>query len=198
MSGLRRFPATLMPDRDWWQALWPDPDRVVRTLRIEAGMTVIDLACGDGYFTAAIARRTAPAEVTGFDLDAAMLDQAQAACRGLPNCRWVSGDAMQLSRLIRVPVDYVLLANTLHGVPDKLGLSRQVAAVLKPAGRFAVVNWQPLPREATTVLGEPRGPVTELRMSHEQTCAAVEAAGFACEELRELPPYHYAVVFGRV
>ena len=22
------FPATLMPDKDWWQALWPDPEAV--------------------------------------------------------------------------------------------------------------------------------------------------------------------------
>jgi hypothetical protein len=26
----RLFPATGMPDRNWWHALWPDPDGVVR------------------------------------------------------------------------------------------------------------------------------------------------------------------------
>ena len=197
MSGAPPFAATRMPDRDWWQALWPDPDRVVRALGIAPGMTVVDLACGYGYFTSANARLIAPVEVIGVELDGAVLAEAQAACRALPNCRWELGDAMELSRLIRSPVDYVLLANTLHGVPDRTGLSRQVAGVLKPGGLFGIVNWQPLPREATTVLGEPRGPATELRMSHEQTCAAVEPAGFARAELRELPPYHYAVVFAR-
>jgi ubiquinone/menaquinone biosynthesis C-methylase UbiE len=38
-----------MPDKDWWHTLWPDPDGVVRALRIGQGMTVVDLGCGDGY-----------------------------------------------------------------------------------------------------------------------------------------------------
>lgn len=197
MTEQRLFPATAMPDEDWWRALWPEPDRIVRALGIEAGMTVIDLACGYGYFTAAIARRVDPGEVIGIDLDPATLEQAQAACRAMPNCRWQAGDAMELSRLIRPPVDYVLLGNTLHGVPDKAALSRQVAAVLKSGGRLGIVNWQPLPRETTVVLGQPRGPATELRMPPEATRALVEPAGFALEALLELPPYHYAAVFTR-
>jgi SAM-dependent methyltransferase len=197
MSGPRFFPATGMPDEDWWHSLWPEPDGIVRALGIAPGMSVVDLACGDGYFTAAIARRIAPAEVIGVDLDPAMLEQARVACRGLSNCRWQPGDAMELSRSVRAPVDYVLLANTLHGAPDKPALSRQVAAVVEPGGRFGIVNWQPLPRERTTVFGKPRGPRTELRMSPEETRAAVEAAGFALELLTELPPYHYAAVFRR-
>jgi len=39
----RLFPATGMPDRNWWHALWPDPDCVIKALGIESGMTVIDL-----------------------------------------------------------------------------------------------------------------------------------------------------------
>jgi SAM-dependent methyltransferase len=197
MSPPRLFAATLMPDPDWWRALWPDPDALVRTLRIEPGMTVVDLGCGDGYFTAAIARRIAAAEVIGVDLEPAMLEQASAACRTLPNCRWLLGDAMELSRSLRAPVDYVLLANTLHGAPDKPALSRQVAAVVRPGGRFGIVNWRRLHREDTTVLGEPRGPRTELRMSPDETRAAVEPAGFTLEAQLELPPYHYAAIFVR-
>ncbi|MHB1203164.1 MAG: class I SAM-dependent methyltransferase, partial [Acidithiobacillus sp.] len=49
------FPATVMPDPDWWQALWPDPEGVITALGVTPGMTVLDLCCGDGYFTAALA-----------------------------------------------------------------------------------------------------------------------------------------------
>ena len=49
------FPATAMPDKAWWSALWPNPKGIVRTLGIEAGMTVADLCCGNGYFTAPLA-----------------------------------------------------------------------------------------------------------------------------------------------
>ena len=83
----RLFPATVMPNQDWWHPdwwhpLWPDPDGIVRSLRIESGMTVVDLGCGDGHFTAAIARQLSQRRVIGFDLDPAMLEQAKAACHG--------------------------------------------------------------------------------------------------------------------
>jgi SAM-dependent methyltransferase len=191
----RIFPATAMPDHDWWQALWPDPDGVVSALRIEPGTTVVDLGCGDGYFTAAIARQVRSGQTIGFDLDPAMLEKAKAACKGMSNCVWLLGDAMELSRLIGAQADYVLVANTFHGVPDKTALAREVVAVLKPAGRFAIVNWHPLPREETTVLGQPRGPRTELRMSPEQVRAAVEPAGLRLETILELPPFHYGTIF---
>lgn len=193
----RLFPATGMPDSDWWHALCPDPDGVVRALRIGQGMTVVDLGCGDGYFTAAIARKVGSGRVIGFDLDAVMLEQAQAACEGMVNCDWLQGDAMALSRLLGAPADYVLIANTFHGAPDKTALAREVAAALKPNGRFTIVNWYPLPREQTPVLGQPRGPKTEMRMSAEQTRAVVEPAGFKLEMLVELPPCHYGAVFIR-
>lgn len=193
----RLFPATMMPDRDWWHALWPDPDGTVKALGIESGMAVVDLGCGDGYFTAAIARLIAPQRVVGFDLDPVMLGQAKAACEGMANCDWLLGDAMELSRLIANPVDFVLIANTFHGVPDKTALAREVAAILKPGGRFAIVNWHVLPREQTTVLGQPRGPRTEMRMLPEQTRAVVELAGFRLETLVELPPFHYGAIFVR-
>lgn len=192
------FPATVMPDQDWWQALWPDPDAVIQTLGVQSGMTVVDLCCGDGYFTAAIARRIGSGRVVGFDLDPAMLERAKAACRGLANCAWVTGDARELSRLIEDRADYVLIANTFHGVSEQTALAREVATVLKPEGRFAIVNWHPRPREETPVLGQPRGPRTELRMSPEQVCAVVEPAGFRLDQLVELPPYHYGAIFKKV
>ncbi len=194
----RLFPATIMPDQDWWHALWPDPDGVVKALHIESGMTVVDLGCGDGYFTAAIARRIGPGRVIGFDLDPAMLEQAKAYCSGMANCDWLLGDAMELSRLIGAPADYVLIANTFHGVPGKTALARAIAAVLRPGGRFAIVNWHPIAREQTPVLGQPRGPRTELRMSTEQTQAVIEPAGFGLEALVELPPYHYGAIFRKL
>ncbi|MDW7748711.1 class I SAM-dependent methyltransferase [Halomonas sp.] len=185
------FPATAMPDKDWWHSLWPDPDRVIKALRIEPGMKVVDLGCGDGYFTAAIARQVGAGRVIGLGLDPVMLEQAQAACEGMSNCSWLLGDAMALSRLLDPSVDYVLIANTFHGVPDKTALAREIAETLKPNGRFAIVNWHPLPREQTTVLGEPRGPKTAMRMSAEQSRTVVEPASFRLGALVKVPPYHY-------
>ena len=59
------------------------------------------------------------------------------------------------------------------------------------------MNWHQRPREETTILGEPRGPKTQLRMLPEQTIEVVEAGGLKLTRLIEVPPYHYAAVFER-
>ena len=121
------FPATTMPDHDWWATLWPNPEQV------------------------------RPA--------AEMLKRAEAevARQGTSICQWICGDAREISTLLPKPVDYVLMANTFHGVPDQIGLARAVRSVLRRQGLFGLINWLPLAREETTVLGQPRGPRTEMR-----------------------------------
>jgi hypothetical protein len=66
---------------------------------------------------------------------------------------------------------------------------------LKSDGQFAIVNWHKRPRDETPILGEPRGPKTELRMSPEETIKSVEAVGLKFTKMVEIPPYHYGVVF---
>jgi SAM-dependent methyltransferase len=89
------------------------------------------------------------------------------------------------------------MANAFHGVPDRPRLVRAVRDVLKPGGRFAIVNWHPRPREETTVLGEPRGPATELRLSAQQTTEAVMSGGLKFAGVVEVAPYHYGALFER-
>jgi Methylase involved in ubiquinone/menaquinone biosynthesis len=192
------FPATSMPDRDWWQSLWPNPKEVVLSLGVKPGMSVVDLCCGYGYFTFPLAE--IPTRVYGIELEEELLEEArkEAETRGIKNCHWIQGDAMNLLGLVPEPVDYVLLANTFHGIPEKEALTRSVAAILKPRGQFSIVNWHQKPREETTVLGQPRGPKTEMRMSPEQVVEILLPLGFELKEIVELPPYHYGAVFTKL
>ena len=145
-----------MPDQDWWQALWPDPEAVLRNVGIEADMQVVDLCCGDGHFTKPLCRLVHPGKTWALDLDKDLLRQAEQGCQDNPNFRAILGDARDLPKLIGEPVDFVFIANTFHGVPDKTELARAVHRSLKPGGRFAIVNWYRRPREETPVLGQPR------------------------------------------
>lgn len=192
----RSFPATSMPDRDWWQALWPDVEAVLRTIGITPDMTVLDLCCGDGYFTAPLASLVG-GNVHALDLDPKMIDQArdEVARAGGSVRQWVCADARQVAAHLAEPVDYVLMANTFHGVPDKSGLVRAVRSALRPGGLFGIINWHARPREETIVLGMPRGPATSMRMTPETLRKVVEAEGFRQRDLVELRPYHYGAVF---
>lgn len=185
-----------MPDRDWWSVLWPRPAQTLKALGIEPRMTVLDLCCGDGYFTAPLANLV-QGKVIALDLDCEMLELAklEVARQDAIVRQWLCVDAMALAEHVAEAVDCVLMANTFHGVLDQIGLARAVHSVLLPQGLFAIVNWYPSRREDTPVLGEPRGPKAEMRMSPHAVAAAVEPVGFKLAQIVELPPYHYGAVF---
>jgi len=185
------FPATTMPDADWWRVLWPDPARVLAEMGVEPGMVVVDLCCGDGLFTAPLARIAA--RVYAIEIDPDVLDRARAlvAMAGATNCDFIVADAMNVAAVVPVAVDYVLLANTFHGIPDQTGLARAVAAALKSEGQFGVVNWHRRPRQETMVLGQPRGPRTEMRIEARDVEGLVQPAGLVLNRTVELRPYHY-------
>jgi protein-L-isoaspartate O-methyltransferase len=189
------FEGTEMPTAGWWEALWADPAAVLAAVGIQPGMEVIDLCSGDGWFTLQIAK--VASHVIAIDIDRNLLEIARHRLgeSNVTNCDFVAATAYDVADVAPRPVDYVFLANAFHGVPDQLRLARCVRKALKPTGRLGVVNWHARPREETPVLGEPRGPRTELRMSPEQTIATIELAGLRSAFVVELPPYHYGAVF---
>lgn len=185
-----------MPDRDWWSVLWPDPDDVLLRLGVRGDMHALDLCCGDGYFTASLARLT-DGNVSALDLDPRMIDLArrEVADRGTAVRQWIVGDAFEIAGLLGEPVDFVFMANTFHGVPDQPRLCREIASILNSGGRAAIVGWRPYPREETVVLGKSRGPDTSLRQSPDILKRLFEEVGLRHHASIELPPYHYGIVF---
>jgi SAM-dependent methyltransferase len=189
------FQGTEMPTAGWWEALWPDPAGVLAAVGVRPGMEVIDLCSGDGWFTLQIAKISR--HVIAIDIEPNLLEVARHRLTesGSANCRFVAGDAYELAKLVPEPADFVFMANAFHGVPDRRRLALGVRATLKPRGLFAIVNWHQRPREETMILGEARGPKTELRLSPEQTIQVVEPSGLKLVQLIEIPPYHYGAVF---
>ena len=202
MTQSAKFPATGMPAADWWQTLWPDPEGVLRRLGVDFGVPTLDLCCGDGHFTAPIAHIVGGlGRVVAVDLDSVMLAQAKARTEGsgIPpgTVRWLECEAGEIVDKLPIQPEYVLIANTFHGVPDKQQMARDVFNVLKPGGQLTIVNWHHRLRDDTTVMDEPRGPKTEMRMSPDQVMDEVLPVGFTLHGVVELPPYHYGIVFDK-
>jgi ubiquinone/menaquinone biosynthesis C-methylase UbiE len=84
----------------------------------------------------------APAEVYAVELDSEILNQAQRYItkEGAANCTFIADEARNLPNYVPKGVSYVLLANTFHGISDKVGISRAVHEVLRLQGRFVIVN----------------------------------------------------------
>ena len=113
------FKGTEMPTAGWWEALWPDPAGVLAQVGITAGMDVIDLCSGDGWFTLQIGK--VARHVTAIDIDRQLLDVARVrlAESGIANCDFVEGNAYDVDKLVARPADLVFMANAFHGVPER-------------------------------------------------------------------------------
>ena len=119
------FKGTEMPTAGWWEALWPDPAKVLKQVGIRAGMGVIDLCSGDGWFTLQIAKIVR--HVVAVDIDAELLDVARLRLTesGLTNSDFVAGNAYDVATLVWHRADFVFLANAFHGVPERTRLARR-------------------------------------------------------------------------
>ncbi len=191
----RIFPATSMPALDWWHALWPDPEGSLRSLGVKDGECTVDLCSGTGHFTKPMAKIAGAGWVAAVELDRGILEKAKAHCAEYKNIRWIEGDARLLPDMLPEKADAVVIGNTFHGVPDKIALSAAVHAALRPGGRFIIINWYPLPKEQTVILGQPRGPLSSMRMAPQQVRDIVVPAGFGLGKIVEMPPYHYGAIF---
>lgn len=96
--------------------MWPDPRDVVQSPGVIPKMSVLDLCCGDGYFTAPLAKLVG-GNVYALDLDPLMIELAKAEVARLHTSvlKWICADARDAPQHITESVDYILMANTFHG-----------------------------------------------------------------------------------
>jgi SAM-dependent methyltransferase len=109
-----------------------------------AGKAVIDLACGEGYYTRELRRRGA-ARVVGVDLSRGMIALAEAEEARRPlGIEYHVGDV----RALDVPEEFDLafaayLLNYARTAEELTQMCRAVARALRPGGRFVTANSNP-------------------------------------------------------
>ncbi len=115
--------------------------RMVAAARLGLGDHVLDIACGTGVLTRAVARHVGPSgSATGLDLDAGMLTIARTV---RPDLRWLQGSAGQLP-FPDASFHAVVSQFGLMFVPDRPEALREMWRVLRPGGRLAVAVWASL------------------------------------------------------
>jgi ubiquinone/menaquinone biosynthesis C-methylase UbiE len=98
-------------------------------------MRVLDLACGPGFVSAAVAERGA--QPVGLDFSSAMIGLA---CAGHPSIRFEEGDAEALP-FADGSFDAVIGNFGIHHVPDPVRALREAHRVLCSGGRAAFTAW---------------------------------------------------------
>ncbi len=105
-----------------------------RRLGLEAGSRVLDLCCGTGLSTEAVALEVPNARIVGLDASAGMLAIARRK-EFSTEVQFVLGDAMEPEEAgIRGPFDGILMAYGIRNVPDPDLCLRRLYRLLRPGG----------------------------------------------------------------
>lgn len=122
-------------DRGWKRTL-------VEMLSLKGAESVLDLACGTGDITFAVAEKLPHGRARGLDITKEMIEIANAKrdARKLTNVSFEVGDIMKMP-FADNSFDHVTCGYALRNVPDVEGALREIRRVLKPGGMFCSLDF---------------------------------------------------------
>ena len=121
---------------------WLQNPRKILAAYIEAGMTVLDIGCGPGFFSIDMAKMVGETgRVIAADLQEGMLEKLREKIKGtevegrirLHKC---DEDTIGVSE----NVDFVLLFYMVHEIPNKKKFFDEIVNILKPNGQIFIIE----------------------------------------------------------
>jgi SAM-dependent methyltransferase len=108
--------------------------------RLEAGIDVLDLGCGEGVAIRMMAQRFARSRFLGMDIaaDAIATARAEADAAGLTNARFVAQDGATLSA--PATFDFITAFDAIHDQAAPRRVLRTIREALRPDGIFLMVD----------------------------------------------------------
>jgi SAM-dependent methyltransferase len=151
---------------NWRDELGYEDEVAYLQARVMADGPVLDLACGAGTWTRAIADAVGVRNVIGLDLSGPLLEQCRARVAGIVAVR---GTALALP-FRGGSLATVNCWNSLQQLPDPRRVLTEVSRCLRPGGRFTLLTYRPahdplaryFQRRAEAALGVTTFPESEL------------------------------------
>jgi SAM-dependent methyltransferase len=112
---------------------------------LQPGDHVLDIGCGCGATTLAVARIVVPGQATGIDLSGPMLARARAraGAAGMANAVFWQGDA-QVHPFAPATFDTVISRFGVMFFADPAAAFTNIRSAMRPGGRLVIACWQPL------------------------------------------------------
>jgi ubiquinone/menaquinone biosynthesis C-methylase UbiE len=173
------------------RAAWQKPDQVLDALALRPGQVVCDIGAGTGYFALRAAKRVGDkGRVFAVDVEPKILDVLRAkiektGVRNVTPVLAVAADPL----LPPQACDLVLIVDAYHHFPDRPNYLARLAALLKPGGRLANVDWQ---KKKTDF-----GPEPEHRVAREDFLADAAKAGLRLVAEPKFLAHQYFLVLAR-
>lgn len=121
--------------------LFQNPVKILSPF-IRKGMTVLDLGCGPGFFTVAIAKMLNGAgKVIAADMQEGMLDKIRMKIKGMELDEMIELHKCQEDTVgVKEKVDFVLAFWMIHEVPDFENLFLELKSLLKTDGKILIAE----------------------------------------------------------
>ena len=164
---------------------------LMEALGVEAGQTVCDLGCGNGYHALRLAERVgASGKILAVDIQQPMLDmlEERSAEAGLDNIELILGDTAD-PKIPDGSCDLILLVDVYHEFSDPETMLAKMRRALKPDGRIALVEFRS---------EDPDVPIKKLhKMSKAQILKEYLPAGYRLAGQFDELPWQHLMFFSR-
>jgi len=177
-------------------------DRLIAFGGLSPGDRILDVGCGMGRYTLALADRGLLVE--GLDLSETLLERFRQFAAGRYDIPLYQGDVLDPPAGLRGPFDAIVGFFTLHHLHDVTGCLTAMRSLAKPGGRIVFLEPNPLNAlyyiQMALVPGMSwSGEKGILNMREQKAFAAMRAAGLrdvAAERFGFLPPFVVNRPFG--
>ena len=169
--------------------LWQDPRQIFSEIGLEPGQTLVDIGCGDGFFSipaAKIVGRAGLVYALDADTEALAVLSAKIKATDITNIRPLLADATESLACV-YGADTVLLANVLHDFRCPLKVLANIRQTLRPQGLLADLDWKKEPQQL-------HGPPVARRLNQEEATALIQQAGFKMIKSTTCGPFHYLLL----
>jgi ubiquinone/menaquinone biosynthesis C-methylase UbiE len=166
---------------------WQDPEAILTDIGLKAGMTFVDIGCGEGFFTIPAAGIVgAGGKVFGVDADKVALQELQkkASAGGLDNLDLTLGMAED-TQPCQGCADIAFLGIVLHDFQDPVRVLGNARKMLKADGKLVNLDWK---KQAMGF-----GPPFEKRFDEAAASRLIRSAGFQIENIKDSGAYHYLI-----
>ena len=164
-----------------------NPEAVLTEIGLKAGHVLVDIGCGNGFFTIPAAKIVGESgRVLGIDMDPSAIThlKREAQKEGLKNIELKIGRA-EATMFSDANADFAFFGIDLHDFSEISKVLINAKRMLKPDGVLIDIDWK---KEAMDF-----GPPLAKRYSKDRAAQIIRMAGFKTEIIKDIGPFFYLI-----